>query len=535
RGLASVAREHETFAGDGAVAVFVPKEAEGKVRDYLARFGFTGVDVPKGEGDPKQLVGKLEADHQKWTQRLAEIEARIARLRERYARFVVEAEDRLQVEIEKAEAPLRFAVSEHSFVIDGWVPSPRVEALRGALALLPRLHVDTLEGAGHGEAEGPPVLLRNRGPARRFEFLTNLYSTPRYDEADPTTFLFLLFPIFFGLMIGDAGYGLVMIALGFILSVKLRDNPDFADLMRVILYGGLFAYIFGLLLYGEIFGIPFHAPAAHPEEVSWSAILGFAIPYSPPIHKLEAIGVIDLLLLSIVASFIHLGTGYVVGFFNELHHDRKHALSRLGWLFVLVGLFGFFAVLGRTPAWCEMDPANAGCLIAEHRVVNQIFFDQPPLVWIPADGVLVGGMTMPFFSLAAIGLGILVLLPTEGLIAPVETISLLANMMSYTRLAGVAVAKGAVALAFNTMFLPLIINDTLFRDTGILQLNPNLGLVILGFVFLFLSHALVLILGAISAGIQSIRLNYVEFFLKFFKGGGSLFSPFGARKAKPEA
>jgi len=59
--------------------------------------------------------------------------------------------------------------------------------------------------------------------------------------------------------------------------------------------------------------------------------------------------------------------------------------------------------------------------------------------------------------------------------------------------------------------------------------------IILGFVLLFLAHAMVLILGAMSAGIQAIRLNYVEFFLKFYKGGGTLFSPFGARTKKTEA
>jgi V/A-type H+-transporting ATPase subunit I len=122
-----------------------------------------------------------------------------------------------------------------------------------------------------------------------------------------------------------------------------------------------------------------------------------------------------------------------------------------------------------------------------------------------------------------------VLLVISSPLEVLEIISVLSNMMSYTRLAGVAVAKGAVALAFNTMFLPLIIDETRFHDTGIVALNPNVLFIFLGFVLMFLAHAMVLILGAISAGIQSIRLNYVEFFLKFYKGGGTRFSPFGER------
>ena len=516
RGLAAVARDSEAFVAEGVIAVFAAKDAADAVREHLAKFGFAELEVPKAGGNPVDLLRSAERDRDKWVARLSEVEERIAKLRDRYARFIVRAEARFQVEIEKAEAPLRFAVSDHSFVIDGWVPTAKREDLRKALSGLPGLHTDVLEEeGGHGEdAEAPPVLLRNRGPARRFEFLTRLYSTPRHDEVDPTAFMFVLFPIFFGLMIGDVGYGIVMVVLGALLSVKLRDSADFADLMRVVLYGGFFAFIFGLLLYGEIFGIPFHPPPGAAEELSWSDILGYNIPYSAPIHKLEAIGVIDLLLISIVASFIHLGLGYAVG--------------KLGWLIILIGLFSFFAVLGRTPAWCEFDVGNLGCETASHRVVNQIFLDNPPFVWIPAAGLAIGGMVIPFFMIGAIAVGA-VLLVISSPLEVLEIISVLSNMMSYTRLAGVAVAKGAVALAFNTMFLPLIIDEPLFHDQGIVALNPNVLFIVLGFVLMFLAHAMVLILGAISAGIQSIRLNYVEFFLKFFKGGGTLFSPFGER------
>ena len=535
RGLEAVAPDHEVVAAEGVVAVFVAKAQAEKAREHLGRFGFAALDVPAGDGDPAALLATAEGDRERWAARLAEVEERIAKLRTKYARFLVKAEDALQIEIEKAEAPLRFAASEHSFVADGWVPTPRVDALRAAVAGIPGVVAEVVaaEAHGHEEAEAPPVLLRHRGPVRRFEFLTKLYSAPAHDEVDPTGFLFVLFPVFFGLMIGDAGYGIVMIILGFALSTKLKNSPDFADLMRVILYGGIFAYVFGMVLYGEIFGIPFHPPPSAPDEISWSAILGYNIPFEPPIHKLETIGVIDLLLISVVASVIHLGAGYVVGFVNDVRHNKRHAIAKVGWLLILVGFLSFFAVLARTPEWCATTP-NAGCDIASHRVANVLFFDRPPLAWIPATGLVVGGMTIPFFMLGSIAGGAVLLVVGEPM-AVLEIISLLSNMMSYTRLAGVAVAKGAVALAFNTMFLPLIINEEAFHATRVVEWNPSIVFIILGFVLLFLAHAMVLILGAMSAGIQAIRLNYVEFFLKFYNGGGTLFSPFGARTKKTEA
>lgn len=511
RNLESVTAEFELVQRDDVLALFTAKEHAEKLRGALVRFGFTALDIPEGEGNPGEILSRTEADRGKWTARLAEINERLTKVRNRYAKFIVKVEDLLQVEIEKAEAPLRFAASEHSFVVDGWVPTSRVEALTQALVAVPGIHAEVLESDPHHAQEeaAPPILLRNRGPAKRFEILTNLFSPPDYQEIDPTAFLFLLFPVFFGLMIGDVGYGIIMVTLGIVLSIKLRDNRDFADLMRIILYGGLVAFFFGLFVFGDMFGIPFHAPHDHPEEANWSAIFGYVIPYQPLIHKLDPVGVIDMLLISIFASFVHLSLGFTLGFVNEIRHNKKHAASRIGWLFVLVGLFGFFAVLAR---------GN------HERVANILFFDQPPIVWIPAEGILVGGMQMPFFSIGAIIIGLGILIPSEGPLAPLEIISLFANMMSYTRLAVVSVAKGAVALAFNTMLLPLVIGA-----------GANALTIIIGFVLLFLAHAMVLILGAMSAGIQAIRLNYVEFFLKFYKGGGVLFSPFGARKAKTEA
>jgi V/A-type H+-transporting ATPase subunit I len=110
--------------------------------------------------------------------------------------------------------------------------------------------------------------------------------------------------------------------------------------------------------------------------------------------------------------------------------------------------------------------------------------------------------------------GVIALPITEGMIAMTEVLGLFTNIMSYMRLAALATGKGAVAMAFNTMFFPLIFE------------SGNIALIVLGAIMLFIAQTFfVFILGSLSAGIQAIRLNYVEFFLKFFEGGGTDFSP----------
>jgi V/A-type H+-transporting ATPase subunit I len=499
-GLDDVTTAYELFRGDGVAALFVRRQDGDAVQELLLRRGFQLLDVPEGTGNPKALLKDLEEQRARWGARLEESEDRLFHLRERYADFLLAAEEVLEEEVEKAEAPLRFAVSDHSFVADGWVPSSAFPRMRDALDRLGRLHVASIEGDG----TEPPVKLQNPKPVKPFEMLIHLFSTPRYEELDPTAVVFVVFPLFFGLMIGDVGYGIAMTVIALLLRKKVRSMPDFSDLLFVLALGGLFAALFGWFLYGEAFGVPFYAPKG-TEEASWSALFGLSFLPHPVFEKL--FDVVDLLLLSILASFIHLAVGFVFGFVNEIRHNRKHAAAKVGWMLVLLGLsyFLFF---------------TAYVLSGETNRVASYVVTHPtsPFAYLPRDAVTQFGLPLSFSALGLLFGGVAILLPTEGGFAVVEIISLLANMVSYTRIAGVAVAKGSVALAFNSMLLPFVFAGDLL-------------MLVVGFVLLFLAHAMIFILGAISASIQGIRLNYVEFFLKFYKGGGTRFRPFGVSRA----
>src|SRR5205809_269136 len=251
----------ELFQASGVLAVFVPKSSVDRVLPILGKGGFTQIGGPSGEGDPKELLNGAVADREKWASRLEEIEGRLDTLRERYAAFVVSAEEALEVEVDKAEAPLRFAVSDHSFVVDGWVPEKRFPELRAKLEA-ERIYIETAESHdAHDEAE-PPVQLRNPKPAKPFEFLIHLYSTPSYRELDPTLFLFIAAPFFFGFMIGDAGYGAIFIAMGLVASSRIKRESIWWRIFFVTAIGGVWAFLLGFFVFGEAFGMPFHPAVA---------------------------------------------------------------------------------------------------------------------------------------------------------------------------------------------------------------------------------------------------------------------------------
>jgi V/A-type H+-transporting ATPase subunit I len=469
-GLGKVTPDFEVFQHERFIALFVPKEKSPETQTFLNDIGFVAVEVPEGKGIPLSVLKELEMEKKNLKKRLEQTEDTLMKLKEKHAHFVLSAEDFLTIEVEKAEAPLRFAATEHSFAVDGWIPKERSEEVKSALSKIGTLYVEKIEE----EEEESPVLLDNPEPASRAEFFVHMFSTPKSDELDPTPILFFVFPLFFGFMIGDIGYGIMLIVVSFLLQSRLKDMPDFRNLMLVMMWGGVFSVFFGLFVFGDAFGVTL-----------WQGVefqLGFLTLRFPLFHKLD--DVMDLIIISLIAALVHLGIGYVFGFINEYKKGKKkHAMAKVGWILILVAFFTLIVIT----AYNRPYPASFGMDF--------------------------GGWMISYVSIILMVIGIVFLGIGEPM-GIIEIIGLLANMFSYARLAGVAVAKGAMAAAFNEMLVPWV-------WSGAIE-----GLIV-GGIFLLLSHFVIFVLGALSAGIQALRLNYVEFFLKFFEGNGEKFRPFG--------
>ena len=185
-----------------------------------------------------------------------------------------------------------------------------------------------------------------------------------------------------------------------------------------------------------------------------------------------------------VARGVHLGLGLFFGIRNEWGHGVKHVVAKFGWLVLLLTFYPAVIAL-LDPAFLERVTGLGA---------NQAYM-------IAGGGFLVGAVVLGW---------------AEGIVGVLEIPSMLSNILSYLRLGAVAIAKGAMAVAFNNLTL---VSMTL-SGTG-------LALAIVGLVAFVFVQALLFVLGLLSAGIQAIRLNYVEFFTKFYKGGGEKFTPFG--------
>jgi len=569
--------------GEGDVVAIVAKPAETAdedvLTDALVGVDFTALEVPDAEGSPEEYVADLEHRQQQLESRLRTVQDELDEVKLDAAGFLLAAEEKLAIDVQKREAPLSFATTDNAFVAEGWIPTEEYTDFAATItdAVGDHVEVEELERASftaHGEeavreevpagvdegaaatdggddgvrADGgsnvvmrddsPPVIPDNPGVVKPFEILTEAVSRPKYDEFDPTVVLFLTFPAFFGFMIGDLGYGALYTLIGYYLYSQF-DSDAFKSMGGVTIFAGLFTMLFGIL-YGEIFGL--HLISTY----FWEGALGMA---HPPMEKgLSPAGqsyALTWLVVSILVGILHLNVGYVFDFIGNLeHHDAKHALYESGsWLLMLNGLWIAILspdVISATPdfMFTIFDGSGAAPEGAEaiHATYALGFNGFPQVI-----GIL---------GLAAFALGLVLLVVGEPVEA-IEFLNVLVNALSYTRIAAVLLAKAGMAFTVNLLFFGVYVTGegseaafhfglghmphvgdmahghevTEIMFGGLVHSGP--AMLIVGLLVLVLGHALVLALGVTSAGLQAVRLEYVEFFGKFYGGGGKEYEPFG--------
>ena len=372
-------------------------------------------------------------------------------------------------------------------------------------------------------ASRPPVVQDNPGSAKPFETLVRVLNRPQYSEFDPTFLVFLTFPLFFGFMIGDVGYGLLYLGIGYL--VYSRYDGAIGALGAIALWSGAFTAVFGVL-YGEIFGL--HTIGT----VLWGG--------HPPIEKGLSPATVQWaqlwLVVSLLAGLLHVTAGYVLGFAKELRHGLKDALLESGsWAILMLGVWGW--ILSRA---LEASKPEFLFAVFSGEPFPFGFSGLPESVGWAALllGVVVGLPLMVYGEVEHLG--------NIGIIAGVlESLNVLVNVLSYARIAAVLLAKAGMAFVVNLLFFGAYQENGEFHfllthgPEYVAELGPeaelmfpgliHLGVigVLVGLVVVVVGHALVLVLGITSAGLQAVRLEYVEFFQKFYEGGGDQYEPFG--------
>ena len=561
---AAAINRFSVFSGTSTHAIFAqPAEDHDAdsdlIADALVGVEFTTLSVPDAEAAPGEYVTELEQEKSTLEAELAEVEAELETVKAESAGFLLAAEEYLTIEAQKKEAPLSFATTANAFVAEGWIPTSRYDELEATLDadVDGPVDVDEIERAefksngdhnveeqgepaeaaaatdggevvadGSGavtmDDEDPPVVQGNPSAAKPFQVLVEAFSRPKYSEFDPTVLVFLTFPIMFGFMIGDVAYGLLYMLIGYVLYTRFESSA-FKSMGGVTLWAGGFTVLFGIL-YDEAFGLhPFSEPMAEILGVGFLHLHKGLKPY-------YAEWALAWFFVSIIVGVLHLNAGYILSFIEDIKiHGVKEAVYESGsWLLMLNGIWLFIL----SDVYRAQKP----------DFIFEVFNTEASNAAIEL-GFSGFGTTAGWIGIAAFFGGVVLLAIGEPLEIP-EVLSPLVNALSYTRLAAVLLAKAGTAFAVNLIVFGAYFNDGNFKfiftaaELSKLQAGGadimfaglttggTLGL-IGGAVALILGHTVVLALGVTSAGLQAVRLEYVEFFGKFYEGGGRDYIPFG--------
>ena len=407
--------------------------------------------------DVKHIMRDLVRSKDNLSKEKDDLKKELLSINEEYRSFILAAEHFLSREIEKAETPLRLATTENTFLLEGWIPSERIPDASEALERETSDQTALIELESMDDEQ--PTYVYTPRAIKPFDVLVDMYATPRPDDIAPTLLIAFTFPLFYGIMLGDTGYGLSLLAL--VLLLKRRfTTPGWSSLLNILQYASYFTMAFGLV-YGEFFGFELY------DILGIHHIAGIHMPIA---HRLEEI--VPLLMASVGIGVLHLTAGYLLGFANVLRREGfMHAVyEKLSWLGILYCLIGMVLA---------------------------------PTLIKPLGVALVACIALMYKG--------------EGMQGLIEIFSLISNLVSYTRLLAIGLSSVGIALAINEIvFNVLMPKGAVFGIVGVLLL-----------VF---GHTLNLALGILASFLHSIRLQYVEFFNKFYRGGGTKFVPLGVRK-----
>jgi V/A-type H+-transporting ATPase subunit I len=437
-----------------AVLVF-PKTQVEPVNKLLGQENITQVRLPtEFTGQPfEKALTNIRQRLQAIPRELAEIEAQQQALAHTWRPRLLTWQALLRDHLAQVDVCTHFGQTDYTFIIEGWVPRRRLAEMEVVLAREVGDEVLVAElSLGAEEEKLAPVMFDNPAFVKPFEPLIGLLALPKYGDFDPTPLMFLFFPLFFGMILGDVAYGAILLALMIYLRQRFKARPTMRSLAEVMIMGSAWSIVFGFM-YGEVFGTLGEALGLHPLWFDRG-------------HEVQA-----LFLMTIGIGAGHIVLGLCLGVWLALRRRSHHeVIEKAATLISLAALFLLVAVL------------------ADYL---------PDFFFTPAIALLVVGLAILIYSLGGIGV----------LLGPLELVGTVGNILSYLRIA---------AIGLSSIYLAQVANEL----AGIAG-NLLLGIIIAG-----LFHALNIVLGAFSPTIQSLRLHYVEFFSKFYEGGGQPFRPF---------
>ena len=468
----------QLFGGDKerAALVICPNEEYAGIAPSIRATGFQ----EKGFGD---IRGTASENIQRLRTEIEALEAEMAQLEARLAAFAPKREeirralDGAAIDRDREQSKEALAHTKTAFLLTGWVREDMTEKVRREIEKITDVYYLSFEDPSEGDAV--PTVLKNSRLITPYEAVTNLYSLPAYGTIDGTPLMAPFYFIFFGMMLSDTVYGAVL-ALGawaFLKYIKPRGMME--NLAKVLLMGGISTIFMGLL-FGTCAG------------VSWPVIFrGTALENTFPIIDSSADPIAMLALCAAMGIIQMFYAVFIAAYSCIKHRDWAGAIvDNLSWVFIITGLLlmaapslGLPAALGTAGKWMAIGFAAVVLLFAGRSKKN-------------VAGRLMSGAGKLY-----------------------DVTSWLGDVLSYARIFALGLSTGVIGLVLNTLCW-----DMLFAS-----FKGNPVLMVVGFIIVTVLsvalHAFMMAISTLGCFVHSARLQYVEFFGKFYEAGGKAFKP----------
>lgn len=459
-----------------AALVICPNEEYAGIAPSIRATGFQ----EKGFGD---IRGTASENIQRLRTEIEALEAERAQLEARLAAFgpkreeIRRALDGAAIDRDREQSKEALAHTKTAFLLTGWVREDMTEKVRREIEKITDVYYLGFEDPSEGDAV--PTVLKNSRLITPYEAVTNLYSLPAYGTIDGTPLMAPFYFIFFGMMLSDTVYGAVL-ALGawaFLKYIKPRGMME--NLAKVLLMGGISTIFMGLL-FGTCAG------------VSWPVIFrGTALENTFPIIDSSADPIAMLALCAAMGIIQMFYAVFIAAYSCIKHRDWAGAIvDNLSWVFIITGLLlmaapslGLPAALGTAGKWMAIGFAAVVLLFAGRSKKN-------------VAGRLMSGAGKLY-----------------------DVTSWLGDVLSYARIFALGLSTGVIGLVLNTLCW-----DMLFAS-----FKGNPVLMVVGFIIVTVLsvalHAFMMAISTLGCFVHSARLQYVEFFGKFYEAGGKAFKP----------
>jgi V/A-type H+-transporting ATPase subunit I len=434
------------------------------VRTILQSPGVTPIRLETRLGLPEEALKAMDEEISKLKAERDSLREELAALRREHEMYLLALREELLIRREELDLVTRCGMTREVTVIQGFVPA-------GALGKIGEGMEKATEGHHFVSVEEPdpedpsvPVHYENPPFLAPFEYLTTMFARPRYDEIDPTPFVAPIFLIFFGLMLGDAGYGALIALVGYVIYRGAgRVSTTMRDLSYILTLCGISAILFGAIQGGWFGDVP-------------QRFFGI----TPPFILIEPLrDPIAFFQISLILGIVHINLGLLLALYQNFKKKR------------------YRACIFDQGIWYILQP-SAGVLLAE-------FFG-----WAPIP------QWLHFLALAGAALSIAMIFYTRGPMGFFSLTGFLGDWLSYVRILALALATGGIAMTVNIL-------AQIVGNAGPLLLVPAV-IVFLG------GQAFNVVIQTLGGVIHAIRLQYIEFFGKFYQGGGKPFVPFRAER-----